>query len=272
MPLANSGVPSLGAVSPFARRADPLLAFLSRLSGVAIGRALLPIVDQQQKVLQSSIRLGPAPESPAPSALRRFRDVSADLSAEGVALATIANTIDQAQYPAENDLLAARQATARVVRTSNELFNFVNEAPLILKTELADSLEATATALQSDLSSIGITINADGTLSLNETTLATALDLGSSTVDSAATTLRELGSRLGTLGTQFSQSPAVQLLYQPELNLTSERASARPEAPPPVTLSGAEVVYAYLVSSQRIRMFDAVSLAGSSGTLFSATA
>lgn len=267
VPVLTRSASPLGQANPFARRPDPLLAFLGSLAGGAVGQQLLPAVAKQQ-LIESGVRLGTATPPQPPMALARLRERAATLADEGAALAAVSETLAEASRPAEDDLLAARQRAAGLVRTYNDAAKQITSAPLVLKRELADSLESTASALEASLSTVGITINGDGTLSLSESTLADRLSTTSTTVATAATTLRELGGRLGALGTQLRTAPNEALLYQPTPDPRSERPGAQPQPPRAVALGGAGVAYAYLFARQQVRMLTEFGFLGTSGGLF----
>lgn len=270
VPVLTQGFSPLGRPNPFARRPDPLLALLGSVAGAAVGQTLLPAVAQQQRLIQHGANLGPATPPEPPTALLRLRERGGTLADAGSALATVSETLAEASIPTEDDLLAARQRTAGLVRTYNDALKQITSSPLVLKEELADGLEATATALESSLNTVGITIDPDGALTLSASTLADELSTTSTTVATAAATLRELGSRLGALGTQLRAAPNEALLYQPTPDPRVERPGRQPQRTPSIAIGGAGLVYAYLFAKQQVRMLSDLGSLGASGALFNA--
>lgn len=270
VPLVTASFNPFGAPNPFTRRPDPFISLLGALGGTANGQSLLSIVGSQQQLIQRGAALGPAVDLPPPTTITRFQERAATLRDEAQGLATVAATIATATRPTERDLLTARQRTSALVRTYNDALKLVTSAPLVLKSELADGLEATASTYQTELSAVGITIAADGTLSLDEATLADALAPSSTTLTSAATTLRDLGRALGTLGQQLSASPVDALRYAPPPDPRAEAPAGSPGQPPAVLMRGAGIVYAYLVARQHIRVLSDLGGAGNTGTRFNA--
>lgn len=270
VPVLTQTFSPLGRPNPFARRPDPLLALLGAVAGAAVGQTLLPAVAEQQRLIQHGANLGPATPAEPPTALLRLRERAGTLADAGTALAAVSQTLAEASIPTEDDLLAARQRTAGLVRTYNDTLKQITSSPLVLKEELADSLEATATALETSLSTLGITIGSDGTLSLSESTLADQLSTTSTSVATATTTLRELGGRLGALGTQLRAAPDEALLYQPTPDPRIERLGRQPQRTPAIAVGGAGLVYAYLFAKQQVRMLSDLGSLGPSGALFNA--
>jgi hypothetical protein len=266
--LATASFNPLGLPNPFARHPDRFLTLLGTLGGTALGQASLNLIANQQQLIQRGGALGPAVDTASLMTIARFRERTATLRDVGRALATTGQTIAAATRPTEGDLLTVRQRVAELVRTYNDTLKLVQNAPLVLKSELADSLKATVAANKNNLEAIGITIATDGTLRLDEEALARALAPSSSTVTTAATTLRDLGRALGTLGQQLSTAPLEKLRYTPPPEPRSEQQAITAARPPTFAFSSAAIVSTYLVMREQFRLFSELGGFGS-GTQFS---
>jgi flagellar hook-associated protein 2 len=101
------------------------------------------------------------------------------------------------------------------VNSYNNMINFANQNGEYLNTSVASDLANSYNNISSNLQSIGITQNSDGTLSMDQNTLNNALQNSPSTVQSAFNGFDGLAVTAGSIAQNITQSSLSSFANQP---------------------------------------------------------